>query len=331
MVEPAEPPARGKSRFKLPKWADTVFLLVGLGLLVYVVSRYPLAEVLDACLRLGPWVALTPLIALGWMCCNTSALHVLTGGQVPWWRLLKIRLIGDGYNALLPLAGFGGEPFKIKHLSMTVPVDQVLTALIRDRILENGVGFLFTGFWLGLTLALGRIALPDTLRVGMLVFVIVATAVGIGSLVAMVTSLPDRAGSAIARSLGAATQRAVILPGSRFAWVLFWYFAGRFIGLLESTVLLRLLGLGSDPLTIVFCYSFLGAAGYLSFGIPGGVGIFEGVTVYLFEILGHAGPIGVAFALARRGRMLILGLIGVLLHLATSLAARVRRARSSDG
>src|SRR5262249_14756617 len=306
--------------WSIPRWVDKIFLLIGLGLLVYVVSRYPMAELGQAVRRLGPWVATTPLVAMLWMFCNTSALHLLLDKRVPWLRLLKIRLIGDGYNALLPLAGMGGEPYRIKHISAFVPVDQTLTALIRDRVIENAVGLLFSGLWLAD--ALGRYTIANSMRAGMVAFIAFAAAFGFISVLLMVTSLPGRVSAALARVAGVSSQRAVKLPASRFAVVLLWYLGARIAGVLEITLLLWLLGLGFDPITNLFCYSLLQAAGFIGFAIPAGIGVFEGTAVYLFQVLHFPGPLGVAFALARRGRMLIVGLFGVILHL-LSLPRRV--------
>ena len=324
-LSPAEPAgqlpiAESKPRkWTIPRWIDKVFLLIGLALLVYVVSRYPMADVGAAFRRLGPWAATTPLIAMLWFCCNTSALHLLLDRKVSWLRLFKIRLIGDGYNALLPLAGMGGEPYRIKHISEFVPVDQTLTALIRDRVIENAVGLLFTGVWL--TVALGRYALQTSLRAGIVAYVAFAAAFGVISFLLVATSLPGRASTALARMFGVESQAAVKLPAARFVPVLLWYIAARFAGVLEITLLLWLLGLGFNPITNLFCYSMLQAAGMIGFAIPAGIGVFEGTAVYLFELLHFPGPLGVAFAFARRGRMLIVGLAGVVLHL-TSLRRR---------
>src|SRR5215471_11332619 len=162
---------------RMPRWIDKVFLLVGLALLVYVVSRYPMAELGRALGRLGPWAMTTPLIALGWIFCNTSALHLLLDRQISWLRLLKIRLIGDGYNALLPLAGMGGEPYRIKHISEFVPVDRTLTALIRDRVIENAVGLLFTAA--GLLAALSRFVFAASFRAALVTYIAGATVGGV--------------------------------------------------------------------------------------------------------------------------------------------------------
>jgi uncharacterized membrane protein YbhN (UPF0104 family) len=96
------------------------------------------------------------------------------------------------------------------------------------------------------------------------------------------------------------------------------------VGTLELTLLFHLLGLGFDPLTILFSYSLLNAAGYIGFAIPQGLGVFEGTTVFLFGLLGFPGALAVAVALARRARMLIVGLFGVLLHLTSSTPVPLR-------
>src|SRR5262249_29725816 len=118
-------------------------------------------------------------------------------------------------------------------------------------------------------------------------------------------------------------------------WIVLCYLCARLVGSLEITLLLWLLGLGFDPVTILFCYSLLNAAGYIGFAIPQGLGVFEGTTVFLFGILGFPGAAGVALALARRARMLIVGLLGVFLHLAsarepTPVAVEAARADESS-
>src|SRR5262249_5707043 len=121
---------RAPPRLRVPRWLDSTLLAVGLGLLVYIVSHYPLGDIARSCATLWPLVALTPLIALGWFATNTNVLHVLLNRRVPWLDLLFIRLVGDSYNALLPLAGFGGEPFKVRQLGHYVDSPTAASALI---------------------------------------------------------------------------------------------------------------------------------------------------------------------------------------------------------
>ncbi len=322
-AQTTEEPAK-KRTLHVPRWLDTAFYLLGLALLVWVVSRYPLADLTRACLKLGPWVMLTPVVALTWISCNTSALYLLLDKQVPWLPLLKIRLIGDGYNALLPLAGLGGEPFKVRHLARYVSTDRLVTALIRDRVTENAVGFLYTAF--GLAVGFRRFSFSPAMRVALIGYIAFATLAGIASALLVVTTLPGKLAGWISKFLGVTPGEAVTVPLPEFLKLLFWYVAARITGCLELTVLLLLLGLGFDPITILFGYSLFNAAGFIAFMIPQGLGVYEGTAVWLFEILGFPGPLGVAVALARRGRMLVVGLIGVLLHVISNALAGRREA-----
>jgi len=313
------------------RWRRVVelgFFLAGLTLLVIVVSRFPLADIGGACLRIGPWVALMPFVALAWIACNARGLQTLMGGRVRWRDLVWMRLVGDGYNNLLPLAGLGGEPFKLKYLTRFIPSADALTALVRDRLVENAVGFLFTATWLAYSL--GHFELPQPLRLAIAVYVGAATLIAGTYLVVLSTQLPGRTAAAIVRHFGAggcATER---LPKARLARAMVWYLCGRLLGLVEVGALLYLLGLGLQPAATGFAYSTLHAAGFISFAIPQGLGVFEGTSVYLFDVLHLAGALGVAFVLARRGRLLMVSLLGVTLHVVGGPLWRVRAARRTS-
>jgi len=89
-----------------------LLLAVGAALLAYLVSCFPLADIADACAKAGPGIAITPVVAMGWFTCGARSLSNLLDGAVPLRALVHNRLVGEGYNALLPAAGLGGEPFK---------------------------------------------------------------------------------------------------------------------------------------------------------------------------------------------------------------------------
>ncbi len=301
------------SRHGAKRWIDRALLVFGVGLLVFVVSRYSLGDIADACAIVGPAFALTLVVAFGWTLVNTRALQLLLDDAIGFRALVVIRLIGDGYNSLLPAAGVGGEPFKVRQLSASVPVDRAVTALIRDRVIENGVGLVVTAG--GLAWGLSRFALPSALRAGLVTYVAIGAAAGLASFVLVLTPLPGKLGRTLGRWLGATGDAELLpLPAGRLAHLLLWYALSRFVGMLEFVALLWGLGLPHDATTVVFCYCFHHAAGFISFAIPAGLGVFEGTTVYLFSVLGFPGPLGLAFAFARRGRMIVYGLLGAALH-----------------
>lgn len=299
---------------KIPRWVDRVALLAGLALLVYVLTRFPFESVIDACIQVGPLVVVTPVIALGWFACNTSALRVLLGRRVPWRDLFWNRLIGDGYNSLLPLAGIGGEPWKLRHLTEFVSTDDALAAMIRDRVLENAVGLIVTGAAIGVTMS--AYTLPTALHTALIAYAAISGVVGVLGMVFVVSKLPGRAGKLAGKWLGGTgSAPPTPLPVRDFVIATLWCIGGRLVGFLEIGTLLWILDLGIDPIAVLFLDSVLNAAGFISFAIPQGLGVFEGTSVYLFGVLGFPGALAIAFALARRGRMLLVALLGVALHM----------------
>jgi hypothetical protein len=320
----AKPAAKG---WRLPRWVDRALLASGLALLAYVVSRFPMADILAAARRMWPGVMLTPLIALTWFTCSTTAMYLLLDRRVGWLRMLWIRLVGDSYNALLPLAGFGGEPFKLRQLSLVVEPATVTTALIRDRLLDSAMGFLFgaSELVLGLTIY----AVHPTIYAALTIYILATSLVGVCGLLLVLTRLPGRLGAGIAKLLAdVAPEQIRPLPLSRVLQVLCCNFTARTLGLLEKVVLLWVLGIKPTLASAAFVDSFLSAAGYVSFMIPQGLGVFEGATVYILGVIGAPGPSAIAFAFARRGRMLVVGLFGIALHVAVVLRSWMTRARS---
>jgi uncharacterized membrane protein YbhN (UPF0104 family) len=118
------------------------------------------------------------------------------------------------------------------------------------------------------------------------------------------------------------------LPVGRLVQVLACCLTSRMLGVLEKVTLLWVLGLPHDLVTAAFIDGMLNAVGYISFMIPQGLGVFEGTSVFVLGIVGAPGPLAIAFSLAGRSRMLVVGLFGVSLHLAVIVRNAIVRARS---
>lgn len=325
--EPAAQPQKKQSGgLKIPRWVDKVLLVIGLAVLAYVVSRYPLHDILDTIASMWPRVLLAPVVALCWFGTSTTAMYLLLDRRVGWLRILWIRLVGDSYNALLPMAGFGGEPFKVRQLSMTVEPSFVMATLIRDRIVDNSIGFLFGSVELLLGLLVYTVS--DELRDGLYAYIAICATIGVLGMGLVLTRLPGKIGAWMAKILGdVAPDKIDILPIGRTLLISLCYIGSRSLGLLEKIVFLWILGLPHDIITAGFVDGFLSAAGYLGFMIPQGIGIFEGATVYVLGYLGATGPQALAFAVGRRGRMLAVGLFGISLHLVAVAVHAIQRAR----
>ncbi len=310
------PPKQARSGgLRIPRWVDKVLLVAGLSLFGYVVSRYPISNIGSAVTGLWPGVVLTPLIALSWFAFGSSALYLMLGRRVRWLRVLWIRLVGDSYNSLLPFAGFGGEPFKVRQLSYALDPADVMATLIRDRVVDNAMGFLFGAA--ELAVGLTGYVVDDRLHVALIGYIAVCGLLGALGLVLVRTRLPGKLGGGLAKLLGGtAPDRIVPLPALRLLQAVACCFAARLLGVLEKLTLLWLLGLPHDIVTAAFVSGMLNAVGYISFMVPQGLGVFEGTSVFVLGIVGAPGPAAIAFALAGRGRMLVVAMFGISLHLA---------------
>jgi hypothetical protein len=319
-------PEKPKPKLKIPWWVDPIMVVIGVGLVIYVVMQFPFDDIMDAVRGMFPAVALTPLIALAWFCTSTTAMWLLLDRRVAWSRVLWIRLVGDSYNALLPLAGYGGEPFKIVQLSRDVDMGTVMATLIRDRLVDNAIGFLYGGTEIACGLAV--YAVDSRLEVGLFGYLVACLLLGIAGMVLTRTRVPGRIGGWLANIVGGtAPDRISPLPWPRLAMITVCYLGSRTLGMLEKLVLLWCLGLPHDLVTAAFVDGFCSAAGYVGFMIPQGLGVFETATVYLVGVLGGPGAAGVAFAFARRGRMLVVGLFGISLHAFAVAWRAIRRTR----
>jgi SAM-dependent methyltransferase len=310
------------------RWKDVLPLVAGLGLLVYVLSRSPLSSIVGAMGNVGPLFVLMPLVALAWNACNTSAFRVLLDSEVSWRVLYWNRLVGDGYNNLLPL-GLGGEPFKLRHLSRQLPAERVAAALIRDRVIESAFGILITAACVAY--AALYVPMPGALSAALWVFV-AASAVLVPLSVALACSaLPARLGVLVARMVGGGSPEAFEgLTAGRLLRVVAWLVPARLLGAAELAMLFSLLGIPVTVTNVVAAEGLLNAAGVVGFAIPGGIGVLEGSTVYLFGLLGHPGTLATAFALSLRGRLMLVSGFGVVLHMLSMSTARERPRAPGD-
>lgn len=290
-----------------------VLLALGLGLMAWVVSRYPLVEILEALRSLGPEAALIMLFPVAWTLTNAAATHAIVGGVVPFGALVRNRLVSEGWNSLLPL-GVAGEPWKALDLGRWLPQERAVAAVVYGRLIDNMVGLGFSA----LCLLLGTLVfdIPTSARSWIWIFVAVAVGQTVIYLLLAVSRLPARFGRWMVRVLGRkAAEMPEPVPRGQLARAAAWQLAGRLLGAGEVGVLLIFLDLPADPLHALFLFGGITAAQFLGFFVPAGVGVTEAASVFAFSLLGWPGALAVAHALARRARLLVFGIVGLLLHL----------------
>jgi uncharacterized membrane protein YbhN (UPF0104 family) len=296
------------------RWLLRGWQVLGLGLFVYVLRRQPLGSIGDAVIAMGPIMLAAPALGLVWLATRTSALARLLDGKIPWRELFVARLVGDGYNAVVPMAGVAGEPFKLERLRQYIGLDDALTGLVRDRLIDNALGLLYSAGCIAV--ALPAFVLPAPGPHALATYSIVAMVVGLVLLAVMVTRLPGRLGAMVGRWFGATTRDPAPLPLPVARDVVGWFLATRLLQTCETALLLHAIGVDGALRTVLLVDGALNAAGFLGFMLPQGLGVVEGTAVFLLTALGAAPAAATAFALTRRGRVFAVSLLGIATHVA---------------
>jgi 1L-myo-inositol 1-phosphate cytidylyltransferase len=292
------------------RWLKRGGLAMGLGLVAWMVSRQPFSELAAALDTLPGWVVGVLAFPLLWYLSNALGLWTLLGRRVGLGPLLFNRVAGEGLNALLPLAGFGGEPFKARHLARWLPEQEAVTFVIGSRIVEELSGLIFAGA----CLLVGATTLHAWPRLFFSLGAVMVVAGGAGALL-LTGSVPGRLAVRLMRLLRRPTVVPPRLPAAQVLGALGFHLAGRLFGLLEVTFLLAALGV---QVTLPMAASVTGVllvSGVGSLVFPQGLGVLEVASVFALGLLGQPAALGVTFGLVRRARMLTFGAAGSALGL----------------
>ena len=98
------------------RYLKLLYLLVGLALLAFVLSEINIGELVARVGQVG-WgfvvILAIHLVAflIDSLSCQLALLVVPV--SMPWlYRVWKVRMVGEVFNAVIPAAGMGGEPIK---------------------------------------------------------------------------------------------------------------------------------------------------------------------------------------------------------------------------
>jgi len=306
-LAPTEPGRRGM-RF--------VMGVAGVALLGWLIVQTPIDAIAGALQAMGWPVLLAVPIVLGWMFINSRGLSALLGRRVGWRPLFYNRIVGDGYNAIVPAAGIGGEPVRIALLGAHMSAADASLAVVCDRAINIAAAFLISAA--AIVVSVVWLPLPRELGVAAGTYAALAV-VGSVALIAIVRGgVSGRLVALVARWLGGDTLRPG--PGSSIgsrpiAIALGWNLLGRACAGLEVLLYAHLLEIPLSALEVVFVTGVLHAVGTATFVVPQGIGVAEAASVYALQVLGYPPELGLAFGLVRRARLLVFSAAAVGLHL----------------
>ena len=328
----------------------SIIILGFLGLLLFVffVVKSGAADVGRVMLALG-WrlapIALYHLIPLSLSAVSWRAL-MLASSRPGVGTVLWVRWIRESINALLPVAGVGGDVASVRLVRQRgVPGAEAAAAMVADTTVGIATQFVFvlTGVALLLARSSGdrAVAAADALLIGLAVFAaliaafvlaqhrnLFATMVGLARRLAPMQPLADLAGGAakVDEAIVATYRRGAALLGASLLRLAGWaagagevwlvlYCLGRPFGLVDAFVLEAL-------------SSGVRAAAFMA---PGAIGAQEGAFVLFGQLFGLPADVALAISLAKRVRELALGVPGIALWQwmeGRRLLARDRTARA---
>jgi uncharacterized protein (TIRG00374 family) len=333
------------------RYASKILLaMIGVGVLVWFLSRANLTEIGQALGRLG-WLA--PLLLLPYFTVYLvetaawrSAFKQRPGVSFP--TLFRVRWMGDAVNNILPSAYIGGEALKVYLLSKRgVPTSLGAPASLISKTVQTMAQLVFIALAGLAFLAIGVV--PAAFRTGMLIVLAIGTVLvgalfwiqfrGLFRVVFDVLSLP------LLRIAGLEKRRADLL---RFDAEVSSFYRGRprrflvcFSGyfsawMLDSTEILlasHLLGMPVTWTQALAIEGFVGVAKALSVVIPGALGVQESSIVFLCRMAGVPDAFGFTYAILRRARDVFFVLIGwkLLLLEEGTFKGLTRKVRSLTG
>ncbi|MEL6867776.1 MAG: lysylphosphatidylglycerol synthase domain-containing protein, partial [Bacteroidota bacterium] len=315
--------AKKKSRKYQLKAPDPFLLyMIGVIILCLMIYNMEITVVAESLSTVGGMVFLVFATAIPWIFANAMSIANLTRNKIPFLDLLYIELTGDAYNAIIPLAGLGGEPYKIKQINNWLDLDVASNAIVHNRLIHSLTGILFTSIMVALSVYLvdlpENIILPMMIASGVL-FVVAAIMTWV-----TLSSAPTRLSAYIMRKLQILdNHRVEALPASRFLISFFFKMLGRALNLLELMAIFYVLGYDIHMANVVMVSAFLSLSATLFFIIPQGLGVNEAGVSTAFVILGLGAPVGLIFGLVRRARVIFWAIVGVALHVTVLIIRKI--------
>jgi hypothetical protein len=318
--------------------SSVVVAIVGLTLLVVSVRQAGWSNILQSFRSIGPW--LVAVVALGAlrMAFRARAWSVCSRAEhaegIPFGAAFSAVLAADALGNLTPLGLLASEPTKVVMGRRYVPTHNSLASVTVENAFytTSVVAMLLGGVWV----MLQRANVPPTIeRIGEVV-------VG-ASLVAALTALwmfrtrpavLSRAGRMLGRlgrrpasaeafqALETSVYDLVHWPLSRLAHVAGWEALFHVAAVAEVWLVLRALP-GGQTTTVIDAFLLETTGRFITVAfkfIPYRLGVDEIGSGSVSQLLGLGAPAGVALALVRRVRILLLNAVGI------GLLARDRRA-----
>lgn len=276
-----------------------IFLIAGLGLLVYAISRTGgFAPIVSTLLQMRWWLLLALLSTFVAQLLRTVAwARVLEsyGGRIPFATLWRVRLAGEALNYLSFAGPFLGDPAKALLLSSETGFKKSAATVAFDRYLYSVSSVLFAA----------AVAAAWFTRWGIL---------AVFGIIAAVALSP----------IWIARYNRHLSPSRMYSVTALHLFSHVFM-VLEIAIILRGLNINATLLQTFFVEAMTKGMNGLFFFVPAQVGVSEGSHAALLHYLKMGGAMGLTLGVARRIRSLFWAGLGLALLLKSRRASQDER------
>ncbi|HOU14235.1 MAG TPA: lysylphosphatidylglycerol synthase transmembrane domain-containing protein [Anaerolineae bacterium] len=309
------------------RWAGLLRIALSLGTLALLLHQVGGDEVVRVLQRANlRWLGLAALLFLAGIVIRVfrwrALLHGL-GVRPPFWVLLKLYLVGNFFNTILP-SGFGGDVVRVLELAQQDRQSAAVGTVVVDRL--TGILSL---------MALGLVVLPFTRGLApwlVWMFVVIAGGGLVGGALLLEGNLLRRVTAQLPQALSLAGQgklagiyAAVTGSGARAVWQALWLST---VFNLVNIAIYWLCGLAVGMAVKPGFYFIFVPLLSLTLLIPisvGGLGARDWVGQPLFGSVGVPDAVAAAMTLSVYAVTLAVGLIGFVIYLVEGVAGLVRK------
>lgn len=313
-----------------------VLFAAGIAVLVWLVAHVGTAEILASITRVTWWqFALICAVHGLAVCADTLGWrYAFARTRVPFGTLLAARTAGEAINLVTALASVGGEAVKAWMVRRQVPYEESVPSVIVSKTAGTACQAIF--LVLGLIAAFAMVSWTSTIMVTML-WLLLVEVLAIAAFVAVqLSGLVGRAGRLL-RLLG--LGRADLSVGRldeklrgyyreermRFLASVGWHCIGSALGVLETLIIMRSIGLAASAPVALLVDSLGAGIRFATFLVPASVGALESGNAAAFGALGLGAGAGLVFSLVRRARQVVW--IGLGVCVLVVMGARATRHR----
>jgi len=303
--------------------------LLGLGLAVYLYHNIGWENVFLPLLDIGwaagfiflPFLLTNYVNTWAWVCTFPPPFAKY---RVPFSHLYWMRIAGEFINNFTPTAHIGGDVARAWMLKRyKIPSTVGLTTIVMDKaaLVITEILFIFTGIFLfvlqaDLSTATMFVVVGAAGGAILVAYAIIAT-LHKGVFSKMTHALSTRWNL---KSLESLHDKIIKLDlhltqfyrnhHNEFLRSNYLHYIGWAMGTLETWTLLYLLGMPVSLLDAFMIESIIMLVKGLGFFIPGSLGVYEGGSLLLFQVLNFDQGLGLTFTMMKRAREIVCGLMG---------------------